>query len=44
MTKGKAAYEADLKIRPTYHDGTPRKAWEQLCSVARYSWEKGEAA
>ena len=44
MNKGQAAYEADVKRRPFYHDGTKRKAWAQLCSVARYSWEKGEVS
>lgn len=37
---GRAAYEADVKARPLYHDGTPRKAWSQLCEIARYSWAK----
>lgn len=37
---GKAAYDADIASRPTYHDGTPRKPWEDLCPVARQSWNK----
>lgn len=37
---GKAAYDADIASRPTYHDGTPRKPWEDLCLVARQSWNK----
>jgi len=44
MSKGQAAYEADVKRRPFYHDGTKRKAWRDLCDVAKWSWEKEEAA
>jgi hypothetical protein len=40
MSKGKAAYERDVKSRPTYHDGTPRKAWEDLCNTSKWSWER----
>ena len=32
------AYEADVARRPKYHDGTPRKTWDQLDAVARWSW------
>lgn len=38
---GREAYEADVRRRPTYPDGAPRKTWEQLCDVARWSWERG---
>lgn len=40
MTKTAAqrAYERDTERQPTYHDGTPRKTWDQLCSVAQWSW------
>ncbi len=38
--RGQAAYEASLAACPTYHDGSPRPAWEKLCTVARQSWEK----
>ncbi len=34
------AYSADVAARPTYHDGTPRKTWEQLDEVARWSWQR----
>ena len=35
---GQIAYEADCKARPTYHDGTPRKAWDALGAPERWSW------
>lgn len=38
--KGRAAYERDVAARPLYHDGTPRRAWADLCEVARRSWCK----
>ena len=31
-------YEEDVSKRPFYHDGTPRKRWEELDSLARRSW------
>jgi hypothetical protein len=37
---GRPAYEASLLAQPTYHDGTPRKSWEQLGEVERWSWER----
>lgn len=40
IERGRPAYEADVKARPLYPDGTPRKPWEQLCEIARYSWAK----
>lgn len=40
IERGRADYEADVKARPLYSDGTPRKAWEALCPIARYSWAK----
>jgi hypothetical protein len=39
-TCGRAAYEADVKKRPTYHDGSPRKTWDQLGTVEQWSWER----
>ena len=39
-TQGQLDYEADVAKRPTYHDGRPRKTWEQLCDVARWSWNR----
>lgn len=38
---GQVDYEADLKRRPNYHDGSPRKSWDELDDIARWSWEKG---
>lgn len=37
---GRAAYEASLKARPTYADGTPRPSWEQLSEVVQWSWTR----
>lgn len=37
---GQARYEADCKLRPNYHDGTPRKRWEQLGAVEQWSWKR----
>lgn len=40
MTNGQIAYEAELKARPTYDDGSPRRTWEQLGPIAQWSWER----
>ena len=37
-SEGRALYEEDCRKRPTYHDGTPRKSWDQLTRIARLSW------
>lgn len=37
---GQLAYERDVARKPTYHDGTPRPAWESLDDVKRLSWER----
>lgn len=37
---GKAAYEADCLRRPVYHDGSPRKSWDNLPEIAKWSWER----
>lgn len=39
-SQGQLDYEIDVKRVPFYEDGTPRKTWEQLSDIARYSWEK----
>ncbi len=39
MTTGREAYEADCARRPLYHDGKPRKTWDQLGTIERSSWE-----
>jgi hypothetical protein len=38
--RGRAAYEADVRSRPTYHDGTPRKSWDRLGEIERWSWNR----
>lgn len=40
MTKGQVAYEEDLRRKPNYPDGSNRKPWRQLDSVAQQSWER----
>lgn len=35
-----AAYEADCKARPNYHDGTPRKRWCDLGAIEREGWQR----
>lgn len=37
---GQIAYEAELQARPTYGDGSPRKAWHQLSQAVRETWER----
>ncbi len=37
---GQIAYEADITRHPSYHDGTPRRTWENLSEVIQSSWEK----
>lgn len=39
-TPGQIAYELDVKAMPNYHDGEPRKTWDQLCDVAKWTWER----
>ncbi|GLR55162.1 hypothetical protein KYK30_31920 [Shinella yambaruensis] len=38
--RGRVAYEASIAAAPLYHDGTPRKPWDQLGDVERWSWER----
>ena len=38
QSNARAAYEADVKRRPNYPNGEPRKSWDELSSVARWSW------
>lgn len=35
---GRELYEADLMDRPNYHDGSPRKTWDQLGVSERQTW------
>lgn len=37
---GQLAYEADVKLNPHYPDGAQRPNWDNLCAIAKHSWEK----
>ena len=37
---GQAAYERDVKRKPLYPDGKPRRKWEELDEVSRWTWSK----
>ena len=37
-TPGQAAYEEDVRRKPLYHDGTPRKRWDELDEIIQWSW------
>ena len=39
-TPGQLDYESDVQRKPLYHDGTPRKAWDQLREIVRWTWER----
>lgn len=39
-TAGQKAYETELKTIPLYHDGLPRKKWNQLRSFEKETWER----
>lgn len=39
-TIGQLRYEADLIHRPTYHDGSKRRAWNELPDYAKRQWER----
>lgn len=38
QSKARLAYEADVEKRPTYPNGDRRKSWDELSSVAQWSW------
>lgn len=40
MKSGKELYAEDVLKTPLYHDGTPRRTWEQLPEWAHWSWNK----
>lgn len=42
-TPGQYLYEADVAADPFYHDGTPRKSWDQLTGPMQWSWEQAAA-
>lgn len=37
---GREAYEEDCRRNPTYHDGTPRRLWDEISEIAQYSWNR----
>lgn len=39
-SQGQVDYELDLAKTPNYHDGTPRKTWDQLGKLEQWSWAK----
>jgi hypothetical protein len=43
-TQGRIAYESDVKRKPVYHDGTPRKQWSELSDIERWSWERHQGS
>lgn len=38
--KGEEAYKQDVALRPLYHDGTPRKTWNELKFYEQETWRK----
>lgn len=40
MTAGQRAYEEDMRRKPNYWHGEPRKAWHQLTDECQESWEQ----
>lgn len=36
--KARELYEADVKAKPLYHNGQPRRDWEDLPDIAKWSW------
>lgn len=39
-TAGQQAYERDVAKAPRYHDGQPRRAWQDIGAIAQWSWER----
>ena len=37
---GKEAYEEDVRRKPTYHTGEPRKAWDKLDKAIQDNWNR----
>jgi hypothetical protein len=44
ISRGQAAYEADLAISPRYLNGSLRPSWTALPDDVRWSWETGRSA
>jgi hypothetical protein len=40
MTLGEKSYNIELLMQPNYYDGKPRPMWENLNSLAKWSWER----
>jgi hypothetical protein len=40
VTPGEAAYNEDVRRRPTYDKGAPRPTWAQLDAWVKQSWER----
>lgn len=40
QTPGELAYNEDVRRRPYYDGGTPRRSWAQLDDHAKQSWER----
>ena len=40
LTAGQIAYEEDVRCKPTYHTGEPRKAWHELDKPEQMTWER----
>jgi len=38
--RGRAAYEEDVRLNPTYDNGTPRCSWDDLGDVQKWSWSR----
>jgi hypothetical protein len=38
--EARAAYEEDVRRSPFYHDGAPRRSWDELPEFARESWRR----
>jgi len=38
--RGRAAYEEDVRLNPTYDNGAPRPGWDELDDVVQWSWSR----
>ena len=39
-TVGQIAYDENVRRKPTYHTGKPRKAWHELDKPEQTTWER----
>ncbi len=39
--RGRAAYEEDVRLNPTYEDGSRRPDWDRLDEAVQWSWTRG---